>query len=159
MSGSVAKPANIGSDPVLVQFNLQLDGRQVIVGPATRTVYNFETGEKKYVHAKDAAVFLTRSIRDVPQFISALGDSDVPPEETMPNVSETIKADFQEMPFAVPESPVVTPDISTMTAKQVEEVIKNATPDLIREWLSVEKAGKGRKGIILLLTKELANVT
>jgi glycosyltransferase involved in cell wall biosynthesis len=155
-SNTPNRPVEQKTGAVLIQFILPVDGRNTIVGPATRTLYNFETGDKKYVHAADAEVFLNRSTKGKPHFIK-VGEPP-PPEPKIQETKETKKPEFPEMPLSEPVPPTTVPDLATMTAIEIADFSKGKSVSVLREMLRQEKEGrKQRKGVILQLTKAMTN--
>jgi len=155
-TSKVQQQANPGG-AVLLTYRQASSGRMTIVGPATRTIYSFATGEDKYVHSADAAEFLKRSTRGVPHFTRA--DDGSPATEPEPAKSDTKKPEFAEMPGEKVENKTAVPAVSQMNAREIEEATKNLPVDTIREMLRLEKEGRGRKGVILLLTKAMTNAS
>lgn len=161
-AASVSTPSKQGvvvnagpDDVVMIQYNQPASSRMTIVGPVTRTLYNFETGEQKYVNGSDAQPLLDRSTKGISHF--SLVDAPVQSAEFKMEVQEVKKPEFPTMPIPASKEKQVVPDISRMTAVEITSLVSGKSVDYIREMLRLEKEGKERKGVILLLTKAMTD--
>jgi len=136
------------SGAVILIYNVETVGWANVRGPVTGTIYKFQTGMQKYVHAADANVLLGRTTQGKPHFLKVQPVQETV-AETPPPQPKKVEQEFPEMPKF--------DKLEEKSAKEIEIYIMGKTKPELVELLKEEQTGKNRKGVLAMINKALTN--